>query len=488
MKKLCLLLVFLLLLTGCGKDAGNVADQKTDANRWVSFDIYAVNDLHGKLADTDAQSGVDELSTYLSLQTGNKILLSTGDMWQGASESNLTRGFIITEWMNEMGFTAMTLGGHEFDWGEEWVRQNEELAEFPFLGINIFNRETNQRVDYCQSSLMVDIEGVQVGIIGSIGDNYSSISPEYTEDIYFMTGAKMTDLVKRESEKLRSQGADFIIYSIHEGYDKSTKGTDVRKVGQQELKEYYDTTLSEGYVDMVFEADSHYWYVLSDQHGVYHLQGGGDNEGISHARVMFDKTNDTYQVLTAELIADSSYQYMKDHPVVEELLGKYDEQIAPAAEILGINSQNRDGDTVCQLVADLYCQKGVEKWGNEYDLVLGGGFMSCRSPGYLNEGQVTYGDLMSLLPFDNKITLCSISGRDLVSKFLKTDHYAYFIKTTEYGETIRNSIDPDGTYYVVTDTYSAYYSYNNMTVIDFYDENTFARDLLADHIREGGLG
>lgn len=483
MKKLCFLLSLLLLLTGCGKKP----DISSSESKLVGFDVYAVNDLHGKLADTADQSGVDELSTYLEQQSQNTILLATGDMWQGSSESNLTNGFIITEWMNRMDFNAMTVGGHEFDWGEEWTRKNSQLAEFPFLGINVYNRETNEQVDYCQSSIVVEIEGVQIGVIGAIGDCYSSISSEYSKGIYFKTGAELTDLVKEESEKLRRQGADFIIYSIHDGYDRSTSDTDAMAVGHQQLKGYYDTALSDGYVDLVFEADSHYWYVLQDEHGVYHLQGGSNNSGVSHARVLIDKTTGESQVLTAELIPDDSYKYLNDHPAVEELLENYAEQIAPATQILGNNGQYRSSSDICQLVADLYCEKGLQKWGDQYDIVLGGGFMSCRSPGYLSAGEVTYSQLMALLPFDNQITLCSIRGRDLVRKFLETDHYAYYIKTTPYGEGIRNSIDPNATYYVVTDSYSAYYSYNNMTVIDIYDEHIFARDLVADHIAEGGL-
>ena len=140
------------------------------------------------------------------------------------------------------------------------------------------------------------------------------------------------------------------------------------------------------------------------------------------------------------------------------------------------------------MVANLYCTKGVEKWGAEYDIVLGGGYISCRSPGYLPAGEVSYSQLQSLLPFDNQITLCSIQGRDLISKFLETDNQAYFIKTTNYGESIRSSIDPNAVYYVVTDSYSAYYSYNNMTVIDTYGDNVFARDLVADYITQGALG
>lgn len=508
MKKLCLILAFVLLLGGCGKKsvqaqitqpAANVADSADKGNdgqgkentesRWVSFDIYAINDLHGKLADTEFQPGVDELSTYLknAQHRGNTILLSTGDMWQGTSESNSTKGFLVTEWMNAMDFAAMTVGGHEFDWGEDWIRQNRQLAEFPFLGINVYSRETDQRVDYCDSSRVVEMDGLQIGIIGAIGNCYSSISSENTENIYFVNGAELTNLVKAESEKLRSEGVDFIIYAIHDGYDKTSPGTGAMSVTGRDLESYYDTVLSAGYVDVVFEADTHFSYVLQDQQGVYHLQNGGNNNGISHARVMFDKKNGTAEVVTAELVASTAYSYLEDDPIVAELLEKYAQQIEPATRTLGINGQYRNNYHLSQLVAKLYCEKGVEKWGAEYDIVLGGGYISCRSPGYLPEGEVSYDQLQSLLPFDNQITLCSIQGRDLISKFLETSNEAYHIQTTAYGERIRDSIDPDGIYYVVTDSYSANYSYNNMTVVKTYAADIFARDLLAAYIAEGKM-
>lgn len=503
MKKLCFLLALLLLLTGCRNDTGatqptqNAADIPGDsgtADAWsepqlVTFDIYVINDLHGKLADTAAQPGVDELSTFLkkAQQEGNTILLSTGDMWQGTAESNLTGGLIITEWMNDLDFAAMTIGGHEFDWGEDSIRQNKDLAEFPFLGINVYSRETNSQVDYCQSSLMVEIEGAQIGIIGAIGNCYSSIAAENTKNVYFKTGAELTALVKVESEKLRSQGADFIIYAIHDGYDQNSSGTSAMVVEDQALTSYYDPVLSGGYVDLVFEADTHYSYVLTDGQGIYHLQAGGNNNGLSHASVLIDKANGESFVFAAELLPASKYSFLEDDPVVAQLLEKYAEQIAPATQVLGYNGQYRTGNHICQLVADLYCAAGMEKWGEEYDIVLAGGYISCRSPGYLPEGEVSYSQLQSLLPFDNQITLCSIRGRDLISKFLETDHYAYYIKTTPYGESIRNSIDPDGIYYVVTDSYTSDYTYNNMTVIDTYDAGIYARDLLADYVSAGGM-
>ena len=108
----------------------------------VIIDFYVLNDLHGKFCDTDTQPGVDNLASYLKDRENyddNVILFSSGDMWQGAAESNLTEGLIITEWMNELNFVSMTLGNHEYDWGEDLIRKNKEAAEFPFLAINIYD-------------------------------------------------------------------------------------------------------------------------------------------------------------------------------------------------------------------------------------------------------------------------------------------------------------------------------------------------------------
>ncbi|MBO7303255.1 MAG: hypothetical protein J6U68_03615, partial [Clostridia bacterium] len=132
----------------------------------VVLDFYAINDLHGKFCDTDTQPGVDNLATYLKTRADyddNVILLSSGDMWQGAAESNLTNGLILTEWMNELDFVSMTLGNHEYDWGEDAIKKNLEVAEFPFLAINVYDKSTGRLADYCTPSVMVERDGLQIG-------------------------------------------------------------------------------------------------------------------------------------------------------------------------------------------------------------------------------------------------------------------------------------------------------------------------------------
>ena len=442
----------------------------------TTFDFYAINDLHGKFVTSGNTVGVEGLSTYMKQSAAlddNPIFLSSGDMWQGGAYSNLTYGKIVTDWMNKMNFASMTLGNHEFDWGEAPIKENAALAEFPLLAINVYDRSTNQRVEYCDSSVLVECRGLQVGIIGAIGDCYSSIASEKAEGVYFQTGSALTSLVKAESEKLRGMGADLIVFSLHDG------GTG--KVGS-----YYDLALSNGYVDIVFEGHSHYSYSLRDSYGVYHMQNKGDNGGISHAEIEYNFANGNYSVTEAKHVSASEYSSLEKDAMIDTLLEKYEDQVAKAGEKLGVNSAVRDADMLRELIAELYFKAGEARWGDAYNIVLGGGYMSARSPGYLHAGEVTYGDLQMIFPFDNELVLCSVKGRDLISKFLQTTNTSYFIYCGEYGNSIKDSIDSNATYYLITDTYSSGYAPNRLTEIARYDANVFARDLLAEYIKAGG--
>ena len=445
-----------------------------------TFNLYAFNDMHGVFSDTDGDIGVARLTTYLKkLKNENTIFLSSGDTWQGSSESNLTGGKIMTEWMNELGVSAMTLGNHEFDWGEEAIEENAELANFPFLAINIYDKDTNAPVTYAKPSVMVDLGEVQVGIIGAIGNCYSSISGEVSGGFYFKTGNELTALVKDESNRLREQGADFIVYSIHDGHDVNSSSSGY--ISDKDLAVYYDISLSDGYVDLVFEGHTHKKYIYKDTQGVYHVQAGGYNQAISKVDVSFNLISGKMKPYVSS-IGSSTFAAMNPDPIVDTLLTKYENDIAKADEVLGTLPSGMSSYTLRQLIADLYLEAGLARWGDEYDIVLGGGFLTARNPYDLDSGEVQYRDLQAIFPFDNEIVLCSVSGRKLLSNFINTDNSNYFISLSDYGKSI--TVDPNKTYYIVVDTYTSTYSYNGLTEVARYDSGVYARDLLADYIKK----
>lgn len=506
-KLISILMLCILLLSGCTTgnnsevNVNNVCEAHADTNfdnrcdfcsisLLVYVDFYTINDLHGKIVDGSSHPGVDELTTYLNhakLRDDHLFILSSGDMWQGSSESNLTNGLLTTEWMNYLDFVAMTMGNHEYDWGEEPILENAELAEFPFLAINIYDRETNERVEYCQPSVVVQAGDVKIGIIGAIGDCYSSIAIERVQDVYFKVGKELTELVKAEATHLREEeGVDCVIYSLHDGSEKSSKTDSASVISSSALSSYYDVELSNGYVDLVFEAHTHQKYIYQDEYGVYHLQHRGDNSGgISHVELAINYANDTVSVQLAELVSTSQYEDLYADEIVNQLLEKYKDDLAYAYEELGTNAAYRSSEYICNLVAKLYVEAGIEKWGRDYDIVLGGGSISTRKPYNLNAGSVTYADLQPLLPFDNELVLCSISGADLMNRFINNPEYV--VSFSSYGESIRNDIDPNKTYYIILDTWSSMYEPNRATEIARYGSDVYARDLLAWYIQDGGL-
>lgn len=442
----------------------------------VNFNLYGINDLHGMYCDSDTQPGVDELTTFFKDQqaTSNTVVLSSGDMWQGSSESNNTKGKLATEWLNYINCSSMTLGNHEFDWSTEKIKTNAQLANFPFLAINVYDNATNKRVEYCRPSTVVQFGDAKVGIIGAIGDCYSSISSSMCSDVNFKVKSELTTLVKEEANRLRAQGVDYIVYSLHDG------GRESDGMG------WYDISLSNGYVDIVFEGHSHQSYAYADSYGVYHVQGGGYNSGISAAEVRLNFANQQSNTSNVQVIRNSVYSQYASDSIINDLVEKYKDEIGNPNEVVATLDRDVSSTAIVNKVAELYCSIGLQTWGSQYQIMLGGGYLKTRKPYSLSSGNVTVSQVQTLLPFDNKIVLCSLNGTELKNKFIYTSNTDYHIAYSAYGESVKDDVvyNPKKTYYIVTDTYTS--DYHHLTVLATLGDNVFARDLLCDYLRGGG--
>ena len=459
--------------------SSSTSSSSSETPRTVSLDIFAFNDTHGNVVDTEGKGiSLAKTTTLLKeLSNENSIFISQGDMWQGSVESGLTRGNVVTEWMNSMNFVSMTVGNHEFDWGSQYIASNGQLANFPILGINVMNRSNNQRVDYLSPSVTFTRGGAKIGVIGAIGDCYSSISRSKVADVTFATGYTLTNLVKQEASRLRNEEhCDFIIYSIHGAY---TDGD-------------YDYELSTGhYVDLVLEGHTHNRYAELDEGGVYHVQSNAYNENFYRISVDLNLTNKTYDIHEPvsydTTFSSSPYRNYAEDSGVKAILNKYKDKYEFAYEVSGYNETTRYSSNLKQKVADLYYENGNATWGSQYNLILGGGYISCRGSS-LAAGDVTYADLYNLFPFDNDIALCSINGRNLRNTQFITGNNNYYINWSSYGESIKDNIDDTATYYLVTDTYTVDY-YTSLNVVSYFENGgIYQRDLMNRFIANGGYG
>lgn len=457
---------------------------KCQTNVIVELDFYAINDLHGMYSQTETQPGVAGLTTYLKTkqESENAIVLASGDMWQGSSESNNTKGKLATEWLNYVNCSSMTLGNHEFDWSTEKIRINARLATFPMLAINVYEHTTNQRATYCQSSVIVEKGGVKIGIIGAIGDCYSSISASMSTDVYFKTGSALTALIKAESDRLKEDGADYIALSIHDGYVGSSY--DLQEIQDSKMN-WYDASLSNGYVDVVFEGHTHRSYMLVDSYGVKHIQAGGYNDAVSHADVSVNIANGN-KTTNVDIVRNSVYSSFEKDDIIDRLTAKYANEIGNPDEVVGYNGDYRSSDQLRRLMAQAYWEKGKSVWGGDYDIVLAGGYISVRDPYYLPSGNVTMRQIQTLFPFDNQMHLCKIKGRVLLNRYFNNKDYVYV-----YDEKIKTKLESgqglNDYYYIVTDSYNTDYAPNKLTMVKTLGDSFFPRDCLAEYIAAGNL-
>lgn len=142
------------------------------------------------------------------------LLLDCGDISQGSPYYNMFKGEVEIKAMNEMGYDAMTIGNHEFDYGLENMARIFRMARFPVVCANYEVKGTPLE-GVVKPYTVVERDGLKIGIFG-IGPqpeglvqrkNYSGVS--YLNPV---ETAQQTATLLKEQE-----GCDVVICLSHLG-------------------------------------------------------------------------------------------------------------------------------------------------------------------------------------------------------------------------------------------------------------------------------
>lgn len=226
----------------------------------LDLHILEMNDTHGYcMQDENGKNGLSNMAYIINQireeSNENTVLIANGDMFQGTALSNITYGKAMVEIMNAMKVDCMTLGNHEFDWGIEKVLQyfdkdsSNGEANFPLLNANVYkNGGTLLTVENGNvfESTIVNRSGINIGVIGCIGDVYTSINYLRVKDYYFENNIENT--VSKIGTKLKDEGCDIIVVAIHGGNSSGVENYDekVEEVVRKQRKEN-ESKLSEVY-------------------------------------------------------------------------------------------------------------------------------------------------------------------------------------------------------------------------------------------------
>ena len=166
------------------------------------------------IEDMDKIGGIAEMTTLireLRRHEPNVFLFDAGDIFTGAL-AKLTEGRLAFELMITMGYDAMAIGNHEFEYGHEIFAWQKNRAPFPVLGANFFYKDTH--FPYAQAHTIIERNGMRIGVIGIMGqDAVSAIIPS------FIAPLDVTDPVvaaQKSVDELRDE-VDLIVLLTHQG-------------------------------------------------------------------------------------------------------------------------------------------------------------------------------------------------------------------------------------------------------------------------------
>lgn len=384
----------------------------TEYERYQTIKLYSMNDFHGGTYSDIAN--LEQIGSFLKYKKDsdpNTIILSNGDMFQGAALSNYYYGEPIVDVFNYIGFDGFVIGNHEFDWGIDkilnYTDQNTENGEmdYPILAANIVYHDTRQPLANTQPYLVKEVSGVRVGIIGVIGDVINSISASRVENIDFLDPV---DTISNYAEILRTtEACDIVVVYVHSGSGINDSIAQLQGVHM---------------VDAVFNGHTHQneasTISRSGEMSLVYAQASNSSSSLfAEITLIYDTVNDTMINVSSATYGFYSIEYLTE-PNIDTILNDYE------TDTVYVDFVTQELTT-----ATAYFSRSVlAPWGasviRDYAGVDIGALNSGGFRSSMESGLLTMGDMIEIYPFDNYIKTSELTGQQLLDFYEEVLYYS----------------------------------------------------------------
>jgi 5'-nucleotidase len=387
-----------------------------------SLTILHTNDFHSRFepiskydsgcgAEDNAEGkcfgGTARLVTAIAdarARSNNSILVDGGDQFQGTLFYTYYKGKVAAEMMNKLGYDAMTVGNHEFDDGPEVLRGFMDAVNFPLLMSNADYSAEQMLAGKLVKSTVIERGGEKIGLIG--------LTPQDTDELASPGPNVMFSdpvaAVQGEVDRLAAMGVNKIVVLSHSGYRvdqrvaTQTTGVDVIVGGH-----------SNTYLSNVSDRAVGPYPTMVGQTAI--VQAYAYGKYLGELNVTFDDEGNVTQAMGEPLTMDATVA--EDQSTVARIA----ELAVPLEEIrqmvVADTSALIEGDrAVCRirecamgnLVADAMLDR-VKAQGVTIALANSGGLRAS-----IDAGEITMGEVLTVLPFQNTLSTFEISGQGIV--------------------------------------------------------------------------
>ncbi len=340
----------------------------------------------------------------------NALLLDAGDVFSGTLYFNKYLGLADMEFMNALGYDAMTLGNHEFDKDSTVLSNFIKAMEFPIVSanVNVKNDEILSPffADEISASpvggkiypaIIKEVEGEKVGIFGLTTEDTVFLSSP-SEDIVF---EKAVDKANATVAALEAQGVNKIVLISHSGFNvekalaEAVDGIDLLVGGHSHTKLEKPVLVEKDEPTVIVQANEYLNYL-----GVVDVTFNEDG-------VVTDFAGELLDTKTFEEDATAAARVKELAAPIEELK----KTVIGQSEVVldGARANVRTKETnLGNMIADGMLAKANEFEPTDIAIQNGGGIRAS-----IDQGEVTLGEVHTVLPFQNLLVTMQLTGEEI---------------------------------------------------------------------------
>lgn len=368
----------------------------------VSLSFIHTNDLHGYTASRKkpVEDGIvggmarvaGEIESLRARNPECTVVVDGGDIFDGGFYSKYTSGEAVSRPFAQIGYDAVTLGNHDVSWGAAKVAEIAKESNTDFLAANLLDASPGGQLGFLKPYKVVERGGVKIGILGLTTPMTALSSPQKG----IMEVESPVETAAHYIRKMKKDdGVDMVVVLSHLGYDE-------------------DVNLAEKVNDIDVIVGAHSHTVMKDAeevNGTVIVQAGSEGRYVGDLEISFnpeDKKIVSYKEnlvpINGEIKPDEKTEAVlapyieKFKPLKDKVLGRTDEALVQSNEKrtnlhrFFIDAQKMDSDL--SVASAFSVRRGIDK------------------------GDVTFGKLFQMYPFDNELLQVKVKGENVV-KFLE---------------------------------------------------------------------
>lgn len=360
--------------------------------------------------DIELIGGISHLASLIDDVRASEdisFLVDAGDIYTGAL-SKKTKGKLPFDLYNAMGYDALNIGNHEFEYNWEPLVEIIPRANFPVLNANIFIEKTGELI--AQPYAVLEKSGVKIGVIGVMGIDafYNTMAP------FHRTGLSIkdpTETAQYWADKIRDS-VDMIVVLTHQN-----------KTAPMQTNKESDPSVQRG-----FDED----YAMAGKlRGVHAIYGGHSDNGLmqpvvhpetgtiigltfgqgmhlGYTKFMINTDTNDVTFIDGYLIPVDSEKY-KAKKETSKLIAEYRKQYPELSEVIASMKEPsmrlyNNESTIGNLLTDI-----MRKAANSDIAFLNSGAIRAD----LNAGRVTLEQLINVYPFPDTLSIVELTGAEI---------------------------------------------------------------------------